>query len=116
MNEIWFRHNYLKYLVNKEISLTVREGKRDNSHAKGYKIGERLLARCFDTPGVNEFRTNIIITDLVFCKVKDLRDKDLAGGPPDALTGESAIRALEFIYSRKFYEDDYVTLVKFNYL
>lgn len=116
MNQLWFRYKYLNDLKNKQMHLTIREGRRDKFHPKGYKIKEVVLARCFDIPGIDEFRTHIIITELVFRKIRDLQDNDLIGAPKDSLTKETARKALESIYNRKFLDDDVITLVKFAHL
>lgn len=115
MNELWFKIKYLPYIRNKQITVTIREGMRDQFHPKGYKIGERVILRCFQKPSINELQLPIVVTNLVFKKIRDLSENNLVGGPPDSLTKEAVKDTLEILYNRKFLDDEVVTLVHFRY-
>ncbi|MGE5279674.1 MAG: hypothetical protein ACM3L6_02880 [Deltaproteobacteria bacterium] len=116
MNELWFRRKYLPYLVTGQLRATLREGRRDEHHPKGYRLGEKVLLRCFDLPGEDEFRTNAVVTQLSFFRIGELRPDVLRGGPPDCLTKETAVETLESLYRRPFGEDETVTLLHLDYL
>lgn len=116
MNELWFKIQYLPYLQERKIDLTAREGRRDAFHPKGYKIGERVLARCFEEPGIDEWQGYVIITDLIFKRISDLKRSDLLGGPADSLSRDSVRKTMASLYRRDFLIDEVITLVRFKYI
>lgn len=116
MKELLFNGCYREWLENETKTTTIREGRRDGSHPRGYEPGEIALVRCMFEEGVNELKFPVIITSVVVKKIGELNYHDLAGESPDCSSKDAVKCVLGMIYKRIFTDEDVVTVIKFEYL
>lgn len=120
-SEIWFREADLEHLQNKQATVTVRLGNRQNGHceAKGcYFPGHFVTAKVVLDPQIKQFadwQTKIVITANTLKKWKEITDKDLQGCLPNQDTKDKLKNFLEQAYGRALTVQDLLSVIRFEY-
>lgn len=119
--QLWFRPSpalpsaVLSSSLEKEtITATLRLGKRDASHWKGYIPGSTVTLRLYDEAGLEVLSRRIRITRVLIKPLQDFTDAELA--LTRSTDWQSAQQELSFFERRPVAPDEPVTLVEFTYL
>ena len=125
-DEMAFRKQYQRLLLEREITTVFRPGDRLYPAWRGYAPGERITLRVItrhgsDALGVapvfNGVRVPVRIADVVVIPVDTLAPADFAGSSPDVSDTPSLLQHLAAIYERPISAfGGLVTRIRFDYL
>jgi hypothetical protein len=120
--ELWLRPSptipladLLQLIQRRELTRTPRLGARDESHPKGYTIGQPATLRLVDASGKQQFAAIVIVTDLINRRLFEITPDDLAGCGPWYRTWRDVEQAFAFFENRMVFSGEPVTIVEFTY-
>ncbi len=120
--ELWFRPSptmpfavLSKCIGEEEMTTTLRLGKRDGSHPKGYIPGTIATVRVFDDERREQLSKKVQIQRVVSKRLADLEHSELTSICNGS--GVSQVQQdLSFFEGRPVASDETVSLVEFTYL
>lgn len=119
--ELWFRPSpvlpfraLLLFLEKESITATIRLGKRDGTHPKGYVPGAVATLRLFDDEGQERLCKRVRITDVTSKPFRYFSDPELKDSPHYLM--ESVREHLAFLEKRPIVSEEITSLVEFAYL
>ena len=125
-DEMAFRKQYQRFLLQRRITTVFRPGDRVFPAWRGYAVGEAITARVIEQPGsdalgvaplFNGVRVPIRLEDVALKPVHMLTPADFAGSSPDVGDTLSLLRHLAAIYRKPIAAfGDVVTRIRFAYL
>lgn len=123
--ELWFRRVFQPFLEAKTMTAALRPGDRKFPNIKGTKVGDIVKVKIILSPGdenrgieavLDSFEALVKIEVLVKKRIEDLVKEDFVGMSLDCHDKESAKLHLGLIYNRVFFDDDIITVIRWNFI
>ena len=119
--ELWFRPSpvvslvRLRRLINQRLlTATIRYGKRDETHEKGYVPEQLVTLRLFDEVNQQILERPILIQSVTSFQIKKIK-KRYFQSLKVYLNCQSIQEDLSFFERRPVHQDEFVSLVTFKY-